>query len=174
MLKSDLPPKIKKENGVYICGEEIVRQDFMANLLIMDTIDFNGENSSTLVDEIAVWHRSLSPDEIRKMQQLSQEKMETMSPEEMQNVAKVMGEMGMMSPQEQAMMQEVMSRSQEIEAMSPEERKEFFRQLENEYGLGPGHHVVTIDGDENPSERNFPGRNYPGGSPGHDPYPGVS
>lgn len=51
--------------AVYIDGEKIIHQAFMANLPVMSTIDFNGEDSSTLVDEIAVWHRSLSETEIR-------------------------------------------------------------------------------------------------------------
>jgi len=51
--------------AVYIDGEEIIREVFMANLPVLSTIDIKGDLTSAVVDEIAVWHRSLAPEEVR-------------------------------------------------------------------------------------------------------------
>ena len=50
--------------AVYLDGAEIIREEFMANLPVMSTLELSGDSDSTLIDEVAVWHRPLSGSEI--------------------------------------------------------------------------------------------------------------
>lgn len=76
-----------------------------------------------------------SEQEIQKMQDMMNLGFEQMTTEQMFQFMEKMKESGEMSAAEQGMMQEAMSRRGEIENMTPEQREDFFRQLEAQHGI---------------------------------------
>jgi len=50
--------------SAYLDGQEIIREDFMARLPEMNSLEVSSDMSPTLIDEIAVWHRPLGTEEI--------------------------------------------------------------------------------------------------------------
>lgn len=50
--------------AVYIDGREIVKENFWADLPTVSSLEISGDCGPYLLDELAVWNRSLSPEEI--------------------------------------------------------------------------------------------------------------
>ena len=76
-----------------------------------------------------------SDQEIQEMKQMMKQGFEQMNPDQMSKMMEVMQEVGGSSPEEKAMMQEAMSHKDEIIAMTPEQREDFFHQLETQHGI---------------------------------------
>jgi len=74
-------------------------------------------------------------EEIIQMQQMMEAGFENMTSEEMMAMMEIMGEVGGMTPEEEAMMQEVMENMEAIEEMSPEEREAYMHEMEERYGV---------------------------------------
>lgn len=51
--------------AVYIDGQEVIREEFMARLALVGTLGLRSDNSAMLIDELAIWNRPLPISEIK-------------------------------------------------------------------------------------------------------------